>query len=242
AQSRARAVYRRHRAAATSREAAAAPAPADELRAETGHAKRLAGAGPSPDRIQRASRETERFVGVAARLGRTRPSIENHAQKLRSALFGELPRFLERAAGGRTIRLHPELSGKHQHADLGVDLTNLARELESGLRSFEGLGDVTFGEDLRLGRSYRRERALSLCLFGQTGRAGETFSGAREVAVLDVESRGVVEGARHLIKKPELLVNIEALLARHDRGFDVTDVVVRLRHTGAQQHGGRHGA
>src|SRR5436190_10778428 len=72
---------------------------------------------------------------------------------------------------------------------------------------------------------------------GQTARASETLACPGEVPVIDIESRGVVERARHLIEKPELLINIEALLAGHDCGLDVTAVVVRLRDTGVQRCG-----
>ena len=144
---------------------------------------------------------------------------------------------MERATRCGTVRLHPKLSREDEHANLRVHLADLARELESGLRSFEGLSNVALGEDLGLRRLDRCKRPVAFRLLGQTARASETLACPGEVPVIDIESRGVVERARHLIEKPELLINIEALLAGHDCGLDVTAVVVRLRDTGVQRCG-----
>src|SRR5207245_10307700 len=88
AQARPNAMQRDQRGVADTLEDRAAHALADELRAETGHAKRLAGPDLGADGIQRASRETERFVGVGGRLGRARPAIEYRGQEARGGPRG----------------------------------------------------------------------------------------------------------------------------------------------------------
>src|SRR5207253_900001 len=150
AQTRTDAVQWDERRVADALEDRAARALAHELRAETGHAERLAGSGLDPNGIQRATGETERFVGVAACLR---------------------------------------------------------------------------GSD-------RCESSVALRLLGEPGRARKTFASAGEISVLHVEGSRVVERARHLVQKTEVLVDVEALLIAHDRGLDVTTVVVRLRDAG----------
>ena len=56
--------------------------------------------------VQRPSREAKGFIGIASRFRRTRPLIENEAQKMWGALLRELPRFLKGATCGRTVGLH----------------------------------------------------------------------------------------------------------------------------------------
>src|SRR5688500_5265985 len=106
---------------------------------------------------------------------------------MRGALLGELPRFLERATRRGPVRLHAELTSEDQHSDLRVDLADLSRELQSGLRCLQGLGRVALREDLGLRGSDRRERAVTLRLLGQPRRAHETFPGTGEVAVIDIQ-------------------------------------------------------
>src|SRR5947207_2109025 len=114
-----------------------------------------------PDGLQRASRETKRFVGIAGRLGGARPAIEDDAEKMRRTLLSELPGLLERSPRGRAVGLHAKLAGEDEHSDLRVDLLDLSRELESGLRSLESLRGIPLGVDLRLGRFDRRESAVA---------------------------------------------------------------------------------
>src|SRR5207245_831913 len=89
AQARPNAMQRDQRGVADALEDRAAHALADELRAQTGHAKRLAGPELGPDGIQRASRETERFVGGAGRLGRGRPAMGYRGREGGGGVLGE---------------------------------------------------------------------------------------------------------------------------------------------------------
>src|SRR2546430_9017944 len=184
-----------------------------------------------PDGLQCPPREAQRFVGIAAGFRRARPPVEDHAKELRSALLRELASFLKGPPRGRAVALHPQLADQHHRAHLRVDLVHLSCELERGLGFFERRLGIALRQHLGLRRPDRGEGRIAFGFGGQSLGAGQAFSSARGVAVLDVESSRIVERARHLVEKPEVLVDLEAALVVEDRRFEVARLVVGLRHS-----------
>ena len=209
---------------------------ADDVSGQTGHAERLPGPRLDPDRLQRAPGKTQRFIRIAARLSGARPPIEDHPEEMRRTLLGKLPGLLECPPRGGPVGLHAELTSQDQHADLRIRLIDLARELQRCLRLLETGVGVGLCQHLRLRSLDRSQCASTLRLFSQPRGAREALASACQVPVVDVQRSRVIERAGHLIQKPKVLIDIEALLVTHDRRLDVSAVVVGLRDTGIK-HG-----